>query len=299
MTQTDAQTQTDADQIEDELEGSAAPLVEHLAELRTRLIRSVLAFVVGIILMFTVAEPILNFVSQPLADVLRARGEDARLIFTAPQEKFFVLIRISIIMGFAVSFPVIAHQLWRFVAPGLYKSEKGAILPFLIASPVLFTIGAAFAHYVVTPLAMNFFIGFSDAIPALANLIAGDGTFESPNADAELQTIFLGSVKESLDLALKFIFAFGLCFQLPVLLTLMGKAGLVSSQGLADVRKWAVVGILTLAALVTPPDVITQVILFTVVYGLYEISIQLVRWVEYSRNRRMRAEGILDEGEEL
>lgn len=302
MTQTDAQTAAQIendDQTDDELEGSAAPLVEHLTELRTRLIRSVLAFVVGIILMFTVAEPILNFVSQPLANVLRDRGEDARLIFTAPQEKFFVLIRISIIMGFAVSFPVIAHQLWRFVAPGLYKSEKGAILPFLVASPVLFTIGASFAHYVVTPLAMNFFIGFSDAIPALANLIAGDGTFDSPSNDGELQTIFLGSVKESLDLALKFIFAFGLCFQLPVLLTLMGKAGLVTSQGLGDVRKWAVVAILTLAALVTPPDVITQVILFTVVYGLYEISIQLVRWVEYSRNKRLRAEGILGEDEEL
>lgn len=284
---------------EEELDGGAAPLVEHLAELRTRLIRSVLAFVVGIIVTFTVAEPILNFVSQPLADVLRDRGEDARLIFTAPQEKFFVLIRISIIMGFAVSFPVIAHQLWRFVAPGLYKAEKNAVLPFLVASPVLFIIGASFAHYVVTPLAMNFFIGFSDAIPALANLIAGDGTFENPANDGELQTIFLGSVKESLDLALKFIFAFGLCFQLPVLLTLMGKAGLVTAQGLGDVRKWAVVGILTLAALVTPPDVITQVILFTVVYGLYEISIQLVRWVEYSRNKRLRAEGILDEGEEL
>lgn len=297
MSQTDAQIEDDTP--EDELEGSAAPLVEHLTELRTRLIRSVLAFVVGIIVMFTVAEPILNFVSQPLADVLRDRGEDARLIFTAPQEKFFVLIRISIIMGFAVSFPVIAHQLWRFVAPGLYKSEKGAVLPFLIASPVLFAIGASFAHFVVTPLAMNFFIGFSDAIPALANLIAGDGTFQNPDADNELQTIFLGSVKESLDLALKFIFAFGLCFQLPVLLTLMGKAGLVTSEGLGDVRKWAVVAILTLAALVTPPDVITQVILFTVVYGLYEISIQLVRWVEYTRNRRLRAEGILDEGEDL
>jgi sec-independent protein translocase protein TatC len=250
---------------------------------------------------FTVAEPILEFISQPLAEVLRDRGEDARLIFTAPQEKFFVLIRISIIMGFAVSFPVIAHQLWRFVAPGLYKSEKGAILPFLIASPVLFTIGAAFAHYVVTPLAMNFFIGFSDAIPALANLIAGDGTFQNPAAAPEsgIQTVFLGSVRESLDLALKFIFAFGLCFQLPVLLTLLGKAGLVTAEGLGNVRKWAVVGILTLAALVTPPDVVTQVILFTVVYGLYEISIQLVRIVERQRIRRLRAEGILDEDEEL
>jgi sec-independent protein translocase protein TatC len=287
---------------EDQIEDSSAPLIEHLAELRTRLIRSVLAFVIGMVAMFTVAEPMLEFISQPLAEVLRARGEDARLIFTAPQEKFFVLIRISIIMGFAVSFPVIAHQLWRFVAPGLYKSEQGAILPFLIASPVLFTIGAAFAHYVVTPLAMNFFIGFSDAIPALANLIAGEGTFETgPGAvsDQGIQTVFLGSVRESLDLAIKFIFAFGLCFQLPVLLTLLGKAGLVTAEGLSNVRKWAVVGILTLAALVTPPDVITQVILFVVVYGLYEISIQLVRIVERRRLRRLREEGVLDEDEEL
>lgn len=286
--------------VEDPIEDSSAPLIEHLAELRTRLIRSVLAFVVGMVAMFTVAEPILEFISQPLAEVLRSRGEDARLIFTAPQEKFFVLVRISIIMGFAVSFPIIAHQLWRFVAPGLYKSEKGAILPFLIASPVLFLMGASFAHYAVTPLAMNFFIGFSDAIPALANLIAGDGTFEAPAAPENgIQTVFLGSVRESLDLALKFIFAFGLCFQLPVLLTLMGKAGLVTAQGLGNVRKWAVVGILTLAALVTPPDVVTQLILFTVVYGLYEVSIVLVRMVERSKIRRLRAEGILDEGEEL
>ncbi|AHM02608.1 Twin-arginine translocation protein TatC [Roseibacterium elongatum DSM 19469] len=286
---------------EDQIEDSSAPLIEHLAELRTRLIRSVLAFVVAMVACFTVADPILNFISTPLAEVLRSRGEDARLIFTAPQEKFFVLIRISIVMGFAVSFPVIAHQLWRFVAPGLYRSEQSAILPFLIASPVLFLMGASFAHYVVTPLAMNFFIGFSDAIPALANLIAGDGTFSNPDAAAntELQTVFLGSVRESLDLALKFIFAFGLCFQLPVLLTLLGKAGLVTAEGLGNVRKYAVVGILTLAALVTPPDVITQVILFVVVYGLYEISIWLVRMVERQRLRRLRAEGILDEDEEL
>lgn len=285
---------------EDHIEDSSAPLIEHLAELRTRLIRSVLAFVVAMVAMFTVAEPILQFISEPLANVLRARGEDARLIFTAPQEKFFVLIRISIVAGFGLSFPVIAHQLWRFVAPGLYRSEKSAVLPFLVASPVLFLMGAAFAHYVVTPLAMNFFIGFSDAIPALANLVAGDGTFANPEGPSEeLQTVFLGSVRESLDLALKFIFAFGLCFQLPVLLTLLGKAGLVTAEGLGNVRKYAVVGILVLAALVTPPDVITQVILFTVVYGLYEISIQLVRMVERSRNRRLREEGILDEDEEF
>ena len=188
-----------------DVDDSTAPLIEHLAELRTRLIRSVLAFVVAMVACFTEADPILQFISEPLANVLRARGEDPRLIFTAPQEKFFVLIRISIIAGFALSFPVIAHQLWRFVAPGLYRSERNAFLPFIIASPALFLIGASFAHFVVTPLAMNFFIGFADAIPALASLLAGDGTFEPSAQTEELQTVFLGSVRESLELALKFI----------------------------------------------------------------------------------------------
>ena len=282
----------------DEIEDSSAPLIEHLAELRTRLIRSVIAFLIAMIACFTVAEPILNFLAQPIAEVLRARGESPQLIFTAPQEKFFVLIRISVIFGIGLSFPVIAHQLWRFVAPGLYRSEKNAFLPFIVASPALFLLGAAFAHYVVTPLAMNFFIGFSDAIPALVNILSGQepvGVVENQ----ELRTVFLGSVRESLDLSLKFIFAFGLCFQLPVLLTLMGMAGLVSAEGLGNVRKYAVVGILVLAALVTPPDVITQVILFVVVYGLYEVSIQLVRIVERRREKRLRAEGGLDEDETL
>jgi sec-independent protein translocase protein TatC len=281
-----------------DMDDSSAPLIEHLAELRTRLIRSVLAFLVGMVICFTIAEPILNFLSQPIADVLRARGEDPRLIFTAPQEKFFVLIRISMIGGFALSFPVIAHQLWRFIAPGLYRNEKNAFLPFVISSPALFLLGASFAHYVVTPLAMNFFIGFSDAIPALASLVAGQGEFEPGAQPQEMTTVFLGSVRESLDLSLKFIFAFGLCFQLPVLLTLMGKAGLVSGQGLIDVRKYAVVGILLLAALVTPPDVITQVILFVVVYGLYEISIQLVKRVERKREAELRAQGLWVEDED-
>ena len=289
---------TDRNPDRDEIDDSAAPLIEHLAELRTRLIRSVIAFLIGMVACFTVAEPILQFLAEPIADVLRARGEDPRLIFTAPQEKFFVLIRISLIGGFALAFPVIAHQLWRFVAPGLYRSEKNAFLPFVISSPLLFLMGAAFAHYVVTPLAMNFFIGFSDAIPALANLVAGTGEFEAPAASAELSTVFLGSVRESLDLSLKFIFAFGLCFQLPVLLTLMGKAGLVSGEGLKNVRKYAVVGILVLAALVTPPDVITQVILFVVVYGLYEVSIQLVLRVDRKREADLRAQGLWDDDDE-
>lgn len=285
-------------QDHDTAEDGAMPLVEHLAELRTRLIRSVIAFFVAMVLCFTVSQPILDFLVNPIADVLRARGENPQLIFTAPQEKFFVLVRISVVFGLAFSFPVIANELWRFVAPGLYKSEKQAFLPFVLASPLLFLTGASFAHFVVTPLAMNFFIGFSDAIPALASMVTGEGLPPETAQSSELRTVFLGSVRESLDLSLKFIVAFGLCFQLPVLLTLMGKAGLVSAVGLRGMRKYAIVGILTLAALVTPPDVITQVILFTVVYALYEVSIFLVARVEKKREDALRAEGLWDEDDE-
>lgn len=279
------------------MENSSAPLIEHLAELRTRLIRSVLAFVVGMLLCFAFAEYILDFLVEPIADILRARGQDPRLIFTAPQEKFFVLFKISALAGLAVAFPVIAFQLWRFVAPGLYKQEKNAFLPFVISSPLLFLMGASFAHFVVTPLAMNFFIGFSDVLPTMAELFASDDVMnpDAATQQRELSTVFLGSVRESLDITLKFILAFGICFQLPVLLTLMGMAGLVSAEGLKSVRKYAVVGILVLAAIVTPPDVITQAILFVVVYLLYEVSIQLVARVENKREAGLRAEGYYDD----
>lgn len=272
----------------DEIDDSAAPLIEHLAELRTRLIHSVIAFIIGMIICFTVWNPIFNFLTNPLCSAMAERGQDdCGLILIKLQEGFFVAISISLLGGLILGFPYISYQLWRFVAPGLYKNEKGAFLPFLIASPVMFFLGASFAFYVVTPLAFDFFLGFQQA-----GTLVGDG---DDNGSGIAAIAFQGSAQEYLNLTIKFIVAFGLCFQLPVLLTLMGKAGLVSSEGLGNVRKYAVVAILVLAALVTPPDVITQVILFVVVYGLYEISIQLVKRVETKRDAKRRAEGYFDD----
>lgn len=296
----------------DDIEDSSAPLIEHLAELRTRLIRSVVALLIGICVLFIplqgdfLAEHVLRFLLGPIEDTLRALGDPApTLQYTSPQEYLFVLFRISMVFGFGLAFPVIAHQMWRFVAPGLYKSEKSAFLPFVIASPVMFLLGATFAHFVVTPLAMAFFLGFTDAPSLFANLLSGsvevDATAVVPATDQGLNITFFGKVNESLQTSLVFIMAFGLCFQLPVLLTLMGKAGLVSADGLGAVRKYAMVAILVLAALVTPPDVVTQLILFTVVYGLYEVSIFLVRRVEKKREKELRAQGIWfeDDDEDL
>ena len=270
----------------DEIEDSSAPLIEHLAELRTRLIRSVLAFIVGMIISFTVWNPLFNFLTLPLCDALAARDQSCDLQFIALEEGFFVAISISLLGGLIIGFPIISYQLWRFVAPGLYKSEQGAFFPFLVASPFMFFVGAAFAYYVITPLAFGFFLGFQQPGTVMS------GTDASTQAAGIL---FQGSAKAYLSLTIKFIVAFGLCFQLPVLLTLMGKAGLVSARGLRGTRKYAVVGILIVAALATPPDVVSQVILFVVVYGLYEVSIQLVARVERTREAKLRAEGLWDD----
>jgi sec-independent protein translocase protein TatC len=270
----------------DEIEDSSAPLIEHLAELRTRLIRSVLAFIVGMIISFTVWNPLFNFLTLPLCDALAARDQSCDLQFIALEEGFFVAISISLLGGLIIGFPIISYQLWRFVAPGLYKSEQGAFFPFLVASPFMFFVGAAFAYYVITPLAFGFFLGFQQPGTVMS------GTDASTQAAGIL---FQGSAKAYLSLTIKFIVAFGLCFQLPVLLTLMGKAGLVSARGLRGTRKYAVVGILIVAALATPPDVVSQVILFVVVYGLYEVSIQLVARVERKREAKLRAEGLWDD----
>ena len=263
----------------DNVEDSAAPLIEHLTELRNRLIRSVVAFAICMILAFTVAGQIFNFLAKPIVEILMENGQAPDLIFTGLQQGFMVNIRISLFGGFLLSFPYISFQLWKFIAPGLYKDEKNAFLPFLLASPVLFFIGATFAFYVVMPLAFDFFLGFQQTNENISDLVG---------------ITYLGTINEYLGLTMKFIIAFGLCFQLPVLLTLMGKAGLISSQTLAKSRKYAMVGILVLAAIVTPPDVITQIILFTVVYALYEVSVILVKWVEKKREQEFAADDMAD-----
>ena len=287
-----------SDTQHDEIEDSSAPLIEHLAELRTRLIRSIVAFVIAMFFCFAFGGAILDFLLVPIEKTMRELGNPNPVMqYTAPQEYFFTIVRISVVGGLMLSFPVIGHQMWRFVAPGLYKNEKSAFLPFLLASPIMFTLGAAFAHFIVVPLAMRFFLGFAD-LPSFVAAIVATGEVTQAVEDTGIDIVFNGKVNESLDITLKMILAFGLCFQLPVLLTLMGKAGLVSAEGLKHVRKYAIVGILLVAGLVTPPDVFTQVILFTVVYGLYEISIFLVSRVEKEREIKLREEGLWDEDDE-
>jgi sec-independent protein translocase protein TatC len=286
-----------AEDIEEGMDDSSAPLIEHLTELRSRLIRSVGAFVVAMLFCFIFAGYLLDFLLLPIEKTMRELGNPNPVMqYTAPQEYFFTLLRIAMVGGLALGFPVIATQLWRFVAPGLYRNEKSAFLPFIIASPVLFIIGALFAHLIVTPLAMRFFLGFAD-LPSILSPVF-NAEISEPKTSGGIDIVFNGKVNETLDITLKLIVAFGLCFQLPVLLTLMGKAGLIDADGLRRVRKYAVVGILTLAAVVTPPDVITQVILFVAVYGLYEISILLVARVDRDRKEKLHEDGFYEEDDE-
>ena len=268
----------------DDIDGSAAPLIEHLKELRNRILISLGAFAVCFLLGYLVWDKIFNILSIPMCKALADRGQECQFILVKLQEGFFVAIKIAVWGGFAMAFPIVAFQMWRFVAPGLYRNEKAAFLPFLAASPVMFIIGAAFAYYVILPFAFAFFLGFQDNFKdAMAA--------SNPLANATSGVVYQGSVEAFLSLTMTFVMAFGLCFQLPVLLTLMGKAGIISARGLKATRKYAIVAILLVAAIVTPPDVLSQLILFAAIYPLYEISILLIARFERDREVQARADG--------
>lgn len=244
------------------LEADKTPIMGHLVELRKRLIWVFLAMAVGTAISYIFKENIYGFLVQPLANIM----DGGRLITTGLAEGFFTYLKVSFFSGIFITFPILLAQIWLFIAPGLYKQEKNAFLPFLIATPILFFAGGATVYYGILPMAWSFFLSFQSA----------GGSTVLP---IELEP----RVSEYLDLVMTLIFAFGLCFQLPVLLTLMGKAGLVSSAGLAAKRKYAVIGTFVAAAFLTPPDVISQVGLAVPILGLYEISIILVRMFERQR----------------
>jgi sec-independent protein translocase protein TatC len=278
-----------------DLDGSSAPLIEHLKELRSRVMYSIAAFAVCFCVAYYISDELFLMLSKPLCEALAARAQECNLVLISPQEGFFVAIKIATWGGFGLAFPVIGYQMWRFVAPGLYRNEKNAFLPFLLASPIMFAIGAAFAYFIILPFAFDFFLGFQDKqLPTWLG-----GKTAEIGAQVLASTKFQGSADAFLSLSMKFVMAFGLCFQLPVLLTLMGKAGIISAAGLRATRKYAVIAILLIAAIVTPPDVVSQLILFMAIYPLYEVSIWMIARFERDREAQQRADGTwVDEDDE-
>lgn len=248
---------------EDQIDDKPMPLLDHLIELRRRLLWSVLAFLICFFFCYYFSQNIFSFLAKPLASVMEADGTNPHLIYTHLTEAFFTYIKVAFFGAASISFPVIAAQVWMFVAPGLYRSEKKAFAPFLIATPVLFLAGASLAYYFIFPVAWKFFASFQSA--------GGAG-----GLPIELQP----KVSEYLDLVMKLIFAFGVAFQLPVALSLMAKVGIISSVGLKKYRRYAYVGMFVIAAILAPPDVITQIGLAVPLIGLYELSIIAAKIVE-------------------
>jgi sec-independent protein translocase protein TatC len=249
---------------DDPINDKPMPLLDHLVELRRRLMWSIIAFAICFIGSYQFAGEIYFFLAKPLADVLRDMGNpDPHLIYTQLYEAFFTRLKVAFFGGAFIAFPIIASQIWMFVAPGLYRSEKRALMPFLAATPVLFLLGAALAYYFVFPFAWRFF-----------------ASFQSPTGGGGVPIELLPRVSEYLDLVMKLIFAFGITFELPVLLTLLAKVGIVSSKGLKKFRRYAYVGMFVIAAILAPPDVITQTGLAIPLIGLYEISILAAKMVE-------------------
>jgi sec-independent protein translocase protein TatC len=255
--------------VEDTIDDKPMPLMEHLLELRTRLLWSVGAFFIAFAVCYYFSSAIYGFLARPLADILMQQslaaggtGADRRMIFTQLYEAFFTYLKVAFFGAVFFSFPIWATQLWLFVAPGLYRSEKRTIMPFLLASPFLFLLGAALAYYFIFPLAWKFFISFET--PAGADSVA-----------IQLEA----KVSEYLSLVMHMILAFGIAFQMPVLLTLLCKVGILNVTSLRKGRRYAIVAMFAVSAIITPPDIISQIGLAVPLILLYEISILAAGWM--------------------
>ena len=259
----------------DEIEKSSAPLIEHLIELRSRLMWSIGGFFAAFLVCFFFAKQLFNLLVVPFkwaVDWAGLADHKVELIYTAPQEFFFTQIKLAMFGGMIIAFPLIATQIYKFIAPGLYRNERAAFFPFLIASPILFLMGAALVYFFFTPMVMWFFLAMQQTGP-----------------DADVQISLLPKVSEYLSLIMTLIFSFGLVFQLPVVTTLMARVGLLTSKGLAEKRKWAIVIAFVVAAVLTPPDPVSQIGLALPTILLYEISIWTARMIERKRDAEKAA----------